>query len=153
IEAVCESVGFMPKLVNGHAREVLGAADAALVASGTATLEATLTTTPMVVAYRTSLLTELIFRLLVRARWVSLPNILAGREIVPERLQRQARAQVLADLVAPLLEDSPERARMVEDLSRVRESLGTPGASSRVANVLLGRELPFAEREALPVSP
>lgn len=153
IEAMCERAGFMPKLVSGRARELLGAADAALVASGTATLEATLARTPMVVAYKVSLLTELIFRLLVRAPFVALPNILAGREIVPERLQRDVRPEVLADLVAPLLSDTPERARMVEALTAVRASLGEPGASTRVADVVLGRELTAARSPVAELPP
>jgi lipid-A-disaccharide synthase len=98
---------------------------------------------PMVVVYRVSLLTELVFRLLVRARFVSLPNIIAGREIVPELLQRALSVESLATRARPLLRDTPERRAMVDALSQVRNALGTTGASARVAAaVLQPRELP-----------
>lgn len=142
VERLCEAAGFAPKLVEGRARELLQASDAALVASGTATLEATLARVPTVVVYRASLLTELVFRLFVRTKFIALPNLLAGREIVPELKQRDVRADLLADRLRPLLSPTPERARMVEALAAVRDSLGTPGASARVAGIVRGRALP-----------
>jgi lipid-A-disaccharide synthase len=144
IERHCTAVGFAPKLLQGRARELLGAADAALVASGTATLEATLAQVPTVVAYRVSLLTELIFRLFVRTKFIALPNLLAGGAIVPEILQTAVTPETLADRVGPLLEDTPARREMVHRLSQVRASLGDPGASVRVASVVLGGLLPGA---------
>ncbi len=151
IERWSATVGFTPRIVEGRAREVLGAADAALVASGTATLEATLAEAPSVVAYRVSLLTELVFRLFVRAPFISLPNILAGEEIVPELLQGAVTPEILADRVTPLLQETPERALMMSRLARVRASLGEPGASARVARTVLDRALPaHAPGMALP---
>jgi lipid-A-disaccharide synthase len=132
----------VPKLVDGRAREVLGACDAALVASGTATLEATLARAPMVVAYRTAWLTYAVYRLFVRAPLISLPNILAGKEVVPELLQGAVTPEAMAGRVRPLLTETPQRRQMVEALSRVRDGLGTPGASLRVAGSVLGRSLP-----------
>lgn len=141
IDRHCTEAGFAPKLIDGRARELLGAADAALVASGTATLEATLAQAPSVVAYRVSLLTELIFRLFVRTRFIALPNLLAGEAIVPEILQTAVTPETLAERVAPLLRDTPERREMVNRLSQVRASLGEPGASTRVASIVLGGAL------------
>ena len=138
----------MPRLVDGRAREVLGAADAALVASGTATLEATLAQVPSVIAYRVSLLTEIVFRLFVRAPFISLPNILAGKQIVPEILQGAVTSETLAERVAPLLQDTPGRQLMKAQLAAVRASLGEPGASARVARTVLGRALPAGEKRA-----
>jgi lipid-A-disaccharide synthase len=141
IEALAKTAGFMPKLVDGRAREVLGACDAALVTSGTATLEATLAEAPMVVAYRAGWLTYWTYRLLVKAKHVSLPNILAGEGVVPELLQDAVTAEALAARVRPLLEQSAARAQMKTRLAAIRASLGTPGASARVAAIVAERLL------------
>lgn len=94
------------RLLFGHAQEALSCADAALVASGTATLEAALTKTPMVITYR---MAPTSWRLMKRMRyqpWVGLPNILAGRFIVPELLQEEATAINLAQALGNLLIDA-----------------------------------------------
>lgn len=148
VERHFSKAGFTPKVVDGRAREVLAGSDAAIVASGTATLEATLARVPMVVPYRASWLTALVFRLLVRARFISLPNILAGDEVVPELLQRAVTPEGLAARLEPLLGATPERARMVERLSAIRESLGAPGASTRVVEALSLPALPAPETAA-----
>jgi lipid-A-disaccharide synthase len=150
VEAYCRAAGVTPMLLEGHARELLGAADAAIVASGTASLEAALARVPTVVTYRASFLTYLVFKLLVRAPFIALPNIIAGRQIVPEVLQRNVTSEVLASQVRPLLRSTPERAAMVDALTRVRASLGTPGASERVAASVLGLLLPSPPIAALP---
>ena len=146
IEELGRQAGVMPRLVDGRARELLGACDAALVTSGTATLEATLARAPMVVAYKVSWLTYASYRLFVRAPWISLPNIIAAEGIVPELLQGDVTAQILADRVEPLLTPTAERHRMVERLSSVRDRLGAPGASLRVASYVLGKALPAADK-------
>lgn len=142
VEAVFKRVGFAAKIVDGQARELLGAADAAVVASGTATLEAALMKVPTVVTYRASFFTALVFRLFVRLRFVSPPNILAGHEVVPELLQEQSTAPNIAGRVLPLLVAGVEREKMIAALTAVRETMGTPGAGERVAQVLLGKTLP-----------
>ncbi len=122
--------------IDGRAPEVLAAADAAIVASGTATLEAALAGTPLVVVYKTSWLTWLIGRLLVRVKFVSLVNLLAGRALVPELLQSACTPRSIAAAAAPLLEKSPERAAQLEGLRAVRESIapaGSPHAARRAA--------------------
>ena len=92
------------KLLFGHAQDALAACDAALVASGTATLEAALLKTPMVIAYRMSPWSWRLMRRMRYQPWVGLPNILAGRFVVPEFLQDDATpdnlAQALGNLVA-----------------------------------------------------
>ncbi|WP_369958929.1 lipid-A-disaccharide synthase [Pseudomonas benzenivorans] len=92
-------------LVDGRSHEVLAACDAVLIASGTATLEALLYKRPMVVAYRVAPLTYRILKRLVKSPYISLPNLLAERLLVPELIQDAATPESLAQHLAPLLED------------------------------------------------
>ena len=126
--------------IEGRAPEVLAAAAAAIVASGTATLEAALALTPLVVVYRTSWLTWLIGRLLVRVRFVSLVNLLAGRALVPELLQTECTPDRIEAAAAPLLDQGPERAAQLAGLRELRETLapeGAPHAARRAAAEVL----------------
>ena len=119
---------------------VLAAADAVLAKSGTTTLEAALADVPMVVAYRTHPLTFQVARRLVTVPWISLVNLIAEREVVPELWQDAANAAELARRIAPLLDrESSERRLQLDGLGEVRTRLGGPGASERVAR--LAREL------------
>jgi lipid-A-disaccharide synthase len=120
-------------LVAGKADEVVGASDAALVKSGTSTLETALMLRPMVVVYRMSWLSYLVARIFVRIASFALVNILAGRRVVPELLQREASPGRMADEVEKLLSDPAARDEQRVGLSEVRASLGGPGAARRVA--------------------
>lgn len=121
------------KLVEGHTEEVVGASDAALVKSGTSTLETALMLRPMVVVYRLSWLSYLVGRLLVRIAHFALVNILAGRGLVPELLQRDASPERMAAEIERLLGDRAAREEQLRGLREVRDSLGEPGAARRVA--------------------
>jgi lipid-A-disaccharide synthase len=121
------------RLVPGHADEAVGASDAALVKSGTSTLQTALIHRPMVVVYRMAWLSYALARLLVRVAHFALVNILAGREVVPELLQGQASPDRMADEVERLLSDPSARSAQVEALAEVRRTLGEPGAPRRVA--------------------
>jgi lipid-A-disaccharide synthase len=115
---------------------VLRAANAALCKSGTTTLEAAVAGCPLVVAYRTNPVTYAIARRLVRIPHIALVNVVAGREVAPEYIQGDAVAAKLADGLEPLLDTmSPERSRMLAGLAEVRQQLGAPGASRRVAEI------------------
>jgi lipid-A-disaccharide synthase len=117
-----------------RAAELLAAADAALVKSGTTTLEAAMTGTPMVVAYRVHPVTAAIARRVIRVPWISLVNLVAGRAVVPELVQRDASPVRLADAVRPLLRGgSAEVLAQRDGLAEVRRRLGAPGAAARVA--------------------
>lgn len=124
-------------LVKGGTYELMAHASFALVTSGTATLETALFATPMFVLYRTSWLTYLIGRMLVRVKNIGLVNIVAGRKIVPEFIQHRVAVGPLVREGDALLGDPEAIERMKTELRRVRELLGTPGAAGRVADQIL----------------
>ncbi|HEY6100541.1 MAG TPA: lipid-A-disaccharide synthase, partial [Anaeromyxobacter sp.] len=125
------------RVVTEGLHPLLASADLAFVASGTATLEAALCGAPMVVFYRTSWASYAVGKLLIRVPWISLPNIVAGEEVVPELVQGQATARRLEEEGEAILA-SPERAAaMRAGLARVAERLGPPGGSERAADAVL----------------
>ena len=128
------------EIVRGDPAPLFAAADAALAKSGTTTLEAALADTPMVVAYKVHPLTYAMFQRVRTVQWISLVNLVADREVVPEKLQERATARELAATVRPLLNPADPRTRAQrEGLALVRERLGKAGATKRV--VALASEL------------
>ena len=125
------------ELVVEQTREVLRQARAALVASGTATLETALMNCPMLVVYRTSTPTYLIGRQLIRVSHIGMVNLIAGRTVCPEFIQHDATPEKLAAGLLPLLGETPERAAQLAGLAEVAAKLGAPGAATRAAEVLL----------------
>ena len=124
-------------VVDGLTHEVMAAADVLLIASGTATLEAALLGTPMVVCYRVSRLTEMVGRLMSQIPWISLPNIVARRTAVPEVLQAEVTGSRLAGEAEHLLEDSAAATAQRAAFKDLRERLGQPGVGERAAQVIL----------------
>ena len=110
LRAAAERRGLPLKIVKDRIGDTLAAADAALVASGTVTLEAMLHKVPMVVAYRVHGLTFRIVRALIKVNFVSLPNLLANRRLVPEYFQSDCRAEVLGPALQYWL-DNPDNVR------------------------------------------
>jgi lipid-A-disaccharide synthase len=122
----------------GQAHQVMAASDLLLIASGTATLEAGIIGTPMIVTYRVSPLTWLVARLLVRGiRYCSLVNLVADREVVPELLQKDVTPATIAAKALTLFREGG-LARIADELAKdVRPLLGAPGASTRAAEAIL----------------
>ncbi|MGK7294527.1 MAG: lipid-A-disaccharide synthase [Candidatus Wenzhouxiangella sp. M2_3B_020] len=126
------------RVVAGRTREGLAAADVAAAASGTVTLECLLSRTPMTVFYRLPAAT---YRLaatlrLVRSRWVSLPNVLAGESLVPERIQHQATPQRLFEDVVGWLDDSARRRAFAEKAGALHAELANGAAEAAAAACL-----------------
>ncbi|NDV20808.1 lipid-A-disaccharide synthase [Pseudodesulfovibrio sp. JC047] len=107
-----------------------------IAASGTVTLETALIGTPVQVAYKVSLLSEFIGRLLVNVDFISLPNLIAGHEIYPEHIQKDACAETLAKSVSRWLDDQTEYDRVKKELTALRTMVGTPGAPLRAARII-----------------
>lgn len=124
------------KLLFGHAQEALAASDAAIVASGTATLEAALLKVPMVIAYRMSTLSWHLMRRMRLQPWVGLPNILAGRFVVPEFLQGDATPDNLAQAAGNLVGDAVVRQRIMDVYASLHRQLQQDTAEKAAAAVL-----------------
>jgi lipid-A-disaccharide synthase len=125
------------QVVTGDTYAVMRAADLLLVNSGTATLEAALLGTPMVVCYRLSRLTEAWARLLVRVPWISLANITLGRAVVPELYQRAFTPERVAAEALRLLDSPAALAAQREAFAELAGTLGEPGVGERVARHVL----------------
>ena len=118
----------------GATREILAAARAAIVASGTATVETALTGTPMVVVYRLSALTYTLGKPLVKVRNYAMVNLIAGRVVVPELIQNDFTPARVAEETLKILDDGATRSRMLEALLEVRSRLGAGSATLLAAN-------------------
>jgi lipid-A-disaccharide synthase len=124
-------------VVSGATYDAMAASDALLVASGTATLEAALIGTPMVVCYRVSRLSEAMGRLLIRIPWISLVNIVAGRAVVPELLQDDATAGRMAKEALALLASPSACEAQGAAFAQIRRKLGGAGVGERAARSVL----------------
>ena len=124
-------------VVQDETYNALGAADAALVCSGTATIEAALLDVPMAVVYRVTALTAALARPLVRAKFFSMVNLIAERAVVRELIQDEFTAQACAKELARLLDSADARQELRKGLAEVREKLGPPGAVERAAEEIV----------------
>lgn len=128
--------GLDIKITEGHNYDLFSVADLALATSGTVTLEAALCGLPSVIVYRTSALNAFIARRVINIPNIGLPNIVAGRQILPELLQEDFTPAKLAAAAAELLQPQ-NRQRLQEDLIYMKKRLGEPGAVGRVAQLIL----------------
>ena len=137
VEEMLPSGGIRVQMVEGMTYRAIRAADLVWVASGTATLETALLGKPMVIAYQVSPLSYWVGRAMIRVTWIGLVNIVAGRSLVPELIQKEARGERIAEETMRILEDEPYRRGMIEGLAEVKQNLGSPGAAERVARMAM----------------
>ena len=126
------------RVLDGQMYDAVGLADAAMVASGTATLETALLETPMVIAYRISPLTAAVGKRFIRVEHIGLVNLIAGKRLAPELVQEDASASRLAAEIKALLSDRERRDAIRSELAAIRHKLGEPGAARRAAAIALG---------------
>jgi lipid-A-disaccharide synthase len=138
-DALFREVASVPRtaVVEGDADTVLAAADVAITASGTATVQTALLDTPMVIVYRVSPLSYQLLRRLVRVDAIGMVNLIAGEKIVPELIQDALTPAAVAEETVSLLTNQDRAARMRDGLARVRTKLGGAGASQRAARAIL----------------
>ncbi|MDI6736300.1 MAG: lipid-A-disaccharide synthase [bacterium] len=121
-------------IVENATYEVMNISDLLIVASGTATLEAACLQTPMIIVYKVNWLTGQLGKLLVHTGgFIGLPNIVAGKQVVPELLQVRANPGDICHYAIDLLQDGQKKEAMLKELRQVREKLGSSGATRRAA--------------------
>ena len=133
-----ERPGVSVTRVEGATYDALAAADCAIVASGTATVEAALLGTPIVVVYRVSPTSAFVLKRMVRSPFIAMVNLIAGRLVVPELIQDQFTSATLEKGVRKLLESPSARDEMKAGLAEVRTKLGPGGAIERAADIFAG---------------
>ena len=129
--------GLSLRVVEGETYNALAAADAAIVSSGTATVEAALLNVPAVVVYRVSPLTAKLAKPLVRTPYFAMVNLIAEKRVVPELVQDDFTPQAVADETLRLLQDPNARNNQRAGLAEVRRRLGPPGAVERAADEIV----------------
>lgn len=128
----------LPIHVIDHSRyEAMKYSDLAILCSGTATLEVALLGTPAIVIYKLSIFSWLIGKIVVKVPFVSLTNLVAGKEVFREYLQSAVNPKELANEAIGILNDEKRRSRIAHELAIIRQKLGPPGASKRVAEMAL----------------
>lgn len=122
--------------VDDNMIKALCSADAAVVASGTASLETALTVTPMVIVYKVAFFTYCILRFFAGYRSIGLPNIVAGKSIVPELIQYDVTEEKIANELASIVGSAQVKNKMIEDLKAIKDNLGSEGAAKKVAQAI-----------------
>ncbi|MEI6831923.1 MAG: lipid-A-disaccharide synthase [Candidatus Omnitrophota bacterium] len=125
------------KIIDGKTYDCLEIADASLVCSGTATLEAAIIGKPFVIVYKMNLLNYLLYAPQVKVPYIGMVNIISGKKVVPEFIQFQAKPKMIAHAIIDLLQKPEQAKQMLEDLTFVKTSLGLPGAAQRAAKLIL----------------
>ena len=124
-------------ITTGQAEAAMQRATAAIIASGTATLQAAYFRLPFVLVYRVAWLTYFAARMVVKVKYLGMPNVIAGREVVPEFIQHRADPRAIADSALLLLQDKSARDAVASEFDRIIGTLGQEGASSTAAQAIL----------------
>lgn len=130
------------KVVKDNVYEVMNISDLLIVASGTATLEATCIGVPMIIIYKVNCITYWLGKLLVSGNtggFIGLPNIVAGKEIVPELLQNKANPNSISQYAIDLLNNEKKRQEIINKLKEIKQKLGSPGATLMAAKTVVAR--------------
>jgi lipid-A-disaccharide synthase len=125
------------KIRVGNASDLMQRAGVGIVASGSATLEAAYFRMPFILIYKVAWLTYLAARTVVQVQHLGMPNLLAGKEIVPEFIQHKANPAAIADAVVSLIDDPTKRQEMIQEFDRIMAELGPGGASQSAAREIL----------------
>lgn len=137
VEAIVEGGAARPLILPDGLRDVLDGAALVITASGTVTLEAAIAGTPMIIVYKVSPLSYWLGKRLIRVKHIGMANLVAERRIVPELIQHEASAEKIAHQALQMLRDKKGLAEIRRQLHHVAQSLGTPGASKRTAEVAI----------------
>lgn len=137
-DALAAHPGLKLSRVKDATYSALQLSDFALVASGTATLETAVMEKPMIISYKVPLLTEVLFKLISKMRVIGLANIIAGKEIMPELIQREATSEKVAKKTLDIIRDGSKLEEMRSELLKVKLALGPRGASKRAAETIAG---------------
>ena len=137
INKICEAKEVRCRIVENRTYEVISASSLIITCSGTATLEAAILETPMIIIYKVSFLTEIAARMVLKRVVIGMPNIMAGKMIVPELLQRRVNADNLCRLSLEILQNPDKIKEMRANLRKIKEQLGSRGAAKRAAQIVL----------------
>lgn len=137
LQNILKNYSLKVTLTDENTYDLMNIANTAIAASGTVTLEAALLKLPCVVIYKMATLTYWLGKILVKIPHFSLPNIVAGRQVIPELLQDAVSADQITRKILPMLLDDQEKNRLQHDLAEVRQKLGDVGAVNRVARVII----------------
>jgi lipid-A-disaccharide synthase len=125
------------KFIRGWTYDVMNISDLLILASGTATLEAALLGKPMIIIYKVSLLSSWVGRVMIQVKHIGLVNLVAGKGITPELIQKDVNAKRIVEEGLRILKDSVLQQEMIESLKEVRQRLGNPGAAQRAAHIVM----------------
>ena len=137
VQSLISKSSVRVKVVQGNVYDVLHTCHAALVASGTVTLETAIMEVPMVIVYRVSPISYRVGKMMIKVPFIGLVNLVAGEAVVPELIQDEVTPERLADEVMTIIEDSDVREKMINKLKAIKRRLGRGGASDKTAGIAL----------------
>jgi len=136
ISSQMKNISVPVNVVEGSTYDVMNLSELLITASGTATLEGAILGKPMVIVYKVSLLSYWIGKRLIRVDHIGLVNLVAGREIVPELIQKDVNPETITEEALRILKNPVLCQRMIESMAEVRKNLGEPGAAQRAARIV-----------------